>query len=108
MNAEDLALAYYDAIDAGDYDRLAELLTPEFTHYRPDRTLDGRGEFVRFMREERPMTDTDHDVGGVYTKGEGVAVQGCLRDDLGEELFAFVDVFAVEDGALAALETYTK
>lgn len=107
MNVEDLAREYYDAIDAGDYDRLAAILDPEFTHYRPDRTLDGRGEFVRFMRDERPMTDTDHDIAGVYSKGDEVAVQGCLRDDVGEELFGFVDVFTVEDGALVVLETYT-
>ncbi|MFB6235829.1 MAG: nuclear transport factor 2 family protein [Halopenitus sp.] len=108
MNAEDLARAYYDAIDAGDYDRLAAILDPEFTHYRPDRTLDGRGEFVRFMRDERPMTDTDHEVDGVYSKGDEVAVQGRLLDSAGAELFRFVDLFTVEEGTLASLDTYSE
>lgn len=108
MDAEALAREYYTAIDAGDYDRLEALLQPEFTHYRPDRTLAGRGEFVRFMREERPMTDSDHVVDGVYSKGDDVAVQGRLRDVKGEVLFAFVDVFETEADRLTTLETYTK
>ncbi len=108
-DAEAAARAYYDAVDAGDYDRLAALLCPEFVHYRPDRTLEGRDAFVRFMRDERPMTDTTHAVDAVYPEGIGVAVQGRLRGPDGEDLFAFVDVFAFdEDGAVAALETYTE
>ncbi|WP_058367684.1 nuclear transport factor 2 family protein [Haloparvum sedimenti] len=107
-DAEAKARAYYDAIDSGDYDRLAALLRPEFVHYRPDRTLEGRDAFVRFMRDERPMTDTTHAVDGVYPEGIGVAVRGRLRGPDGEDLFAFVDVFGFEDGAVAALETYTE
>ena len=99
--------AYYDAIDDGDYDRLAALLRPTFTHYRPDRTIEGRERFVRFMREDRPMTDTDHVVDAVYPNGVGVAARGRLLDADGEELFGYVDVFAFEDGAIAGLETYT-
>ncbi len=102
-----LARAYYDAIDAGDYDRLADLLDPDFVQRRPDRTFEGRERFVTFMRDDRPMTDTTHVVDGVYTGGPGVAVRGRLLDADGEELFAFVDVFDVDDGRLSGLETYT-
>ena len=102
-----LARAYYDAIDEGDYDRLSDLLDPEFVQRRPDQTFEGRDRFVTFMRDERPMTDTTHVVDGVYPSGPGVAVRGRLLDADGEELFAFVDVFDVDDGRLSALETYT-
>ncbi|WP_128905427.1 nuclear transport factor 2 family protein [Halorubrum amylolyticum] len=98
--------AYYDALDAGEYDRLAALLDPEFVQRRPDRTFEGRDRFVAFMRDGRPMTDTAHAVDAVYPEGPGVAVRGRLLDADGDELFAFVDVFSVEDGRLAALETY--
>lgn len=108
VDAEGTVRAYYDAIDAGEYDRLTGLLTPGFTHYRPDRTLDGRERFVRFMLEQRPLTDTDHVVEAVYPRGVGVAVQGRLLDADGDDLFAYVDVFSFEDGAIARLETYTK
>lgn len=110
-----LARAYYDALDAGEYDRLADLLAPEFVQRRPDRTFEGRDRFVAFMRDERPMTDTTHAVDGVYpngpdgpadSDGSGVAVRGRLLDADGDELFAFVDVFSIEDGRLAELETY--
>jgi len=57
-----LARAYYDALDAGEYDRLASLLAPEFVQRRPDRTFEGRDRFVAFMRDERPNTDTTHAV----------------------------------------------
>ncbi|WP_050032439.1 nuclear transport factor 2 family protein [Halorubrum halophilum] len=101
-----LVRAYYDALDAGEYDRLAALLDPEFVQRRPDRTFEGRDRFVAFMRDERPMTDTSHAVDAVYPEGPGVAVRGRLLDADGDELFAFVDVFSVEGGRLAALETY--
>lgn len=103
-----LARAYYDAIDDGDYDRLADLLDPRFVQQRPDQTFRGRDRFVAFMRDERPMTETTHAVDGVYPHGPGVAVNGRLLDADGEELFAFVDVFDVDDGRLSALETYVS
>ncbi|ELZ46216.1 hypothetical protein C464_11463 [Halorubrum coriense DSM 10284] len=101
-----LARAYYDAIDAGEYDRLASLLHPAFVQRRSDRTFEGRDRFVAFMRDERPNTDTTHAVDRVYPSGPGVAVRGRLLDADGAELFAFVDVFDVENGRLTALETY--
>ena len=101
-----IARAYYEAIDAGEYDRLASLLTPDFVQRRADRTFEGRERFVAFMRDERPNTDTTHAVDGVYSSGPGVAVRGRLLDAEGGELFAFVDVFDVEAGRLSALETY--
>lgn len=67
--AERLVRAYYEAIDADEYDRLAALLDSRFVHYRPDRTIDGRDRFVTFMREERPDKNTTHVVERVYTDG---------------------------------------
>ena len=102
----DLARAYYDALDAGEYERLASLLAPDFVQRRPDRTFEGRERFVAFMRDERPNTDTTHAVDRVYAAGPGVAVRGRLLDADGEELFAFVDVFDSDGETLTALETY--
>lgn len=118
----ELARAYYRAIDAGDYDALGSLLAPDFRHERPDRTLAGREAFVRFMCEERPETDTTHELEAVYAAratGAGgvpdretdddrsrVAVEGRLRRADGSVRFRFVDVFAVGEAGLAALRTY--
>lgn len=101
-----LARRYYVAIDAGAYDDLRALLSSSFVHRRPDRTLEGRAAFVRFMREERPRTDTAHAIDRVTENGDGVAVVGRLRAD-GEDLFGFVDVFETRDGELASLRTFT-
>ncbi|TKX55765.1 nuclear transport factor 2 family protein [Halorubrum sp. SP3] len=101
-----LARAYYDALDAGEYDRLRSLLDPDFVQRRPDRTFEGRDRFVAFMRDERPNTDTTHVVDRVYPSGPGVAVRGRLLDADGEELFAFVDAFDSDGETLTALETY--
>jgi ketosteroid isomerase-like protein len=103
---EAIARAYYGAIDEGWYDDLRELLGADFLHDRPDRDIEGPDEFVRFMREERPLTETAHELDGCYRNRGSVAIQGRLRHD-GETLFAFVDVHAIEDGRIAHLRTYT-
>lgn len=118
------ARAYYRALDSKDYDLLAALLAPGFVHERPDRTLEGRERFVRFMREERPSTDTSHPVDGVYRLAGGggedggrpssdgaaeaeVAVRGRLLAADGRKLTGFVDVFTFADGQMGRLRTYT-
>jgi len=112
------ARTYYRAIDDDEYDRLGEILSPGFVHDRPDRTLSGPDRFVRFMREERPMTDTTHAVDALYHGGgeadgtgrgeDGeVAVRGRLLGN-GSVLFGFVDVFGFEDAAIERLRTYTR
>lgn len=120
MDRRDAVRGYYDAIDAGDYDRLGALLAPGFVQHRPDRTLDGRERFVRFMREERPRTDTEHvltavGVGGDDEAADGmraadaspVFVEGRLRVADGTDLFGFVDVHRVGDEGIESLRTYT-
>jgi len=107
---ESLARTYYESIDAGDYDRLGDLLAPDFAHVRGDRTIEGRDAFVRFMREERPDAETSHEVDVVYatTSSDSVAVRGRLFRADGSVWFGFVDVFAVEEGRLARLTTYVN
>jgi ketosteroid isomerase-like protein len=108
MDRRDAVLEYYDAIDAGEYDRLAALLDPEFVQRRPDRTLDGRERFVRFMREERPRTDTEHVLTEVCVSTDGtVFAEGRLLTTDGDDLFGFVDVHRVSDEGIESLTTYT-
>jgi len=113
-----LARAYYRALDGHDYDLLEAVLAADFVQERPDRTLSGRERFVRFMREERPQTDTSHPIDRVYVPAEGddgarsdgereVVVRGRLLAANGSEIAAFVDVFAVADGRIQSLTTYT-
>jgi ketosteroid isomerase-like protein len=103
------ARTYYQTIDDGEYGTLGEILAPGFIQERPDRTLSGPEEFVRFMREERPMTDTTHVVDEIYEDdgNKEVAARGRLRRE-NEDLFGFVDVFAFEDAKIARLWTYTR
>jgi ketosteroid isomerase-like protein len=109
MDRRDAVRDYYDAIDAGEYDRLRDLLAPGFVQHRPDRTLDGRDRFVRFMREGRPRTDTEHVVEavGVDAEASTVFVEGRLRTADGDDLFGFVDVHRVGDAGIESLRTYT-
>ncbi|MDL5362331.1 nuclear transport factor 2 family protein [Halalkalicoccus sp. NIPERK01] len=104
----DAVREYYRTIDSHAYDDLAELLAPDFIHYRPDRTIEGREAFVAFMREKRPMKDTTHEITAVYEADGGVAVRGRLLDGDGEGLFDFIDCFEFEDGDVAAVHTYTR
>jgi ketosteroid isomerase-like protein len=104
---ESLVRAFYEAIDDHAYDDLCGLLAPEFVHDRPDRAFEGREAFVAFMRDDRPQTDTTHEIERVFVDEENAAVQGRLLDSSGEELFRFADVHAVEDGRIVHLRTYT-
>lgn len=103
------ARAYYRALDEDDYDLLTELLAPEFVHERPDMTLEGRDEFVQFVREERPMTDTSHPIDGVYQQvdGDEVIVRGRLLDTEGDPITAFTDVFAFGAEKIERIRTFT-
>lgn len=106
----DIVRSFYRAIDEKRYDDLTDLLAPEFMHQRPDRALGGREAFVEFMREKRPLTDTAHEIDGVYENdgedGGEVAVRGRLLDG-DERLFGFVDVHSIEDGVVTRVRTYT-
>jgi ketosteroid isomerase-like protein len=108
MDATALARAYYRAIDAGADDDLAEVLSADFVHERPDRTIEGREAFVQFMREQRPDPNTDHEVEAIYDGATGVAVQGRVRRADGTPWFEFVDVFSTAAGTLTRLRTYTR
>lgn len=107
---ESTARGYYQALDDHDYDRLADLLAPEFVQHRPDRTFEGRERFVEFMREQRPMTDTSHAIDCIYrTDGTGdLAVRGRLLDSDEEQVVGFVDVFSVAADGVTKIETYTQ
>ena len=107
MDGPSLARAYYRHIDEGAYDELAGVLAEGFEHVRPDRTIDGSDEFVRFMRDGRPMTDTSHLVEALYVGDGRVAVEGRLVRDDGGELFRFVDTFRIDDDRIAKIRTYT-
>jgi len=106
--AVERARAYYRAIDEDDYDLLTALLAEGFVHDRPDQTIEGRERFVRFMREERPQTDTTHPVDRVYRDEDEVAVRGRLLGVDGERIVGFVDVFTFADGRVARIDTYTR
>ncbi len=99
---------YYRAIDADDYASLSGVLAGGFVHRRPDTTIEGREEFVAFMRSGRPERDTEHVVEAVYTTEEGtrVAAEGRLLHADGSEWFRFVDVFEAGE-RLRSLRTYT-
>jgi ketosteroid isomerase-like protein len=109
---EALVRGYYRAIDEGDYDALASLLSPKFRQVRGDLTIDGREAFVQFMREERPETTTRHEVDAVYhehaRREPAVAVRGRLYRPDGSVGFGFVDVFEYTDDRLDQLVTYTN
>ena len=108
----DRARAYYRALDEGDYDLLESLLAEAFVHERPDRTFEGRARFVRFMREERPQTETTHRIETVFEAAERsggpVAVRGQLLAADGDPIVAFADIFEFSAERIARIETYTK
>ncbi|MDZ7746752.1 MAG: nuclear transport factor 2 family protein [Halobacteriales archaeon] len=107
MDRHDTAERYYHSIDADEYEALRALLADDFVHDRGDMRLDGRDAFVAFMRDERPDTETSHELAAIYESDAGIAAEGTLRRASGEVMFSFVDTFRFEDGVIRALTTYT-
>ena len=108
-NPVDTVREYYRCLDEDDYERLESILSPDFTQYRPDRTIRGRDAFVQFMREGRPIRDTEHAIEECFGGRGGPAVRGRLLDPDGDLLFEFVDVFGFEDGGrIERLDTYSN
>ncbi|WP_227132458.1 nuclear transport factor 2 family protein [Halorubellus salinus] len=68
MDAEATVRSYYACLDDARYDDLRDVLAPGFTQRRPDRTFDGRDAFCSFMTENRPHSDTTHDLDGVFVE----------------------------------------
>jgi ketosteroid isomerase-like protein len=110
MDPADVVRSYYATVDEHDYDALYELLGPDFVHDRPDRTIKGRDRFVAFMRDERPNTETTHELAEVYANGVRTefVVRGELLDADGEPLFAFADVHAVDGGLIESVLTFVR
>jgi len=104
---EATARRYYEALDSHEYEALRSLLAAEFAHHRPDRTIDGRDRFVRFMRKERPQTETSHPIDIVYTDGDAVAVEGRLLDADGDAILASAVEFSFEGENVVEIRTYT-
>ncbi|MDS0299911.1 nuclear transport factor 2 family protein [Halogeometricum sp. S1BR25-6] len=121
-DGEAVVRGYYEAVDAGEYDKLAALLVPEFVHDRPDRTLSDRETFVSFMREDRPEKDTRHDVTAVYravggdgdrdedgdVPAEGWVARGRLVGADGRVRFEFADAFSLSADGVTRIETFVR
>lgn len=101
------ARSYYRSLDGHDYETLRSVLSPEFVHRRPDMTIDGRAEFVQFMREERPQTDTSHPIDAIYESGDALAVEGRLLSPEGNRITRFVDVLSFDGKRIESITTYT-
>ncbi|GAB3666472.1 nuclear transport factor 2 family protein [Halopiger thermotolerans] len=112
-DASALVRRYYDALDEHDYEALEAVLAPDFVQRRPDRTFDDRASFVQFMREGRPNPNTTHEVvdvvageGTVAARGRVIEIEETGDDD--RVLFEFADFFAIADGRIERLETYSR
>lgn len=108
MGSRDAVRAYYDALDDHTYETFESLLAEDFYQERPDRTLDGRERFVSFMRDERPLTETTHELKDLYENdGDEIVARGILRNADGEPLFEFVDRHVFDGDRIAHVETFT-
>ncbi|MFC5368476.1 nuclear transport factor 2 family protein [Salinirubrum litoreum] len=113
----DLVADYYRALDTHDYDALQNVLDPGFVQHRPDRRFDSREAFVRFVRDDRPQSDTTHRVHTRYVpdaEADGtpdateVLARGEVLSAEGDLLVRFVDRFRIVAGSIVELETFTR
>lgn len=131
MAPADLVADYYSALDSHDYDALRNCLDAAFVQHRPDRRFDSREAFVRFMRDERPQSDTTHRIHDCYVPHDAtgddaevsedgaetseddaevseVLARGDLLSAEGDLLVRFVDRFRIAERSIVELETFTR
>lgn len=103
--------SYYDRVDAGDYEGLLALFADDVTYDRPGQhTIEGIDALERFYRQERPLSDGDHDLQAVVVEGDTAAVRGRFTgQQAGDRVaFGFADFHTVDDaGLIAHRVTYT-
>ena len=111
----DVIQAYYRNLDAKEFETLESLLADEFTQHRPDRTFKNPDQFLEFMRDERPHTDTTHNISNYFSPiiphsaDNTIAVRGTLCSENGERMLEFIDVVSFNsDMKIDRIETYTN
>ncbi len=109
MDGVALVREYYRSIDEDEYATLTDILTGEFVHRRPDTTIEGREEFVAFMRSGRPERETQHALDAIYEEdaSDRIAAEGRLIRSDGSEWFGFVDTFEIGERGVRSIRTYT-
>jgi len=107
MDSPAIVTEYYRCLDEHEYETLKSVLAADFMQYRPDRTFEDRAAFISFMRDDRPLTNTQHEIKTIKQSSETIAAYGRLLDSDGEEVLSFIDVFEIsEEGTIAKLRTH--
>jgi ketosteroid isomerase-like protein len=105
------ARAYYDRIDAEEYDAVFSLFADDVSYSRPGQSdLDGMAELREFYLEDRPLEDGTHELHEVVAEGDTVAVRGRFTGKQGDEevSFGFADFHRFDDdGDITERWTYT-
>ena len=108
MEPVDVVTDYYRHLDAEEYTALKALLSPTFTQHRADRTFETPEAFLAFMSRDRPVTGTTHEIDETLESADSIAAYGRLHGPDGAELFAFIDVFSIDEtGQISSLVTHS-
>ena len=108
-----IAERYYTALDNDEYSVLRELLSTDFTQFRPDRTFEEKSAFIDFMQHNRPHNETTHAISGWYGSKQAdprsICAEGELKLADESTLFQFIDVLLLDaDGKIQTISTYTR
>ena len=103
--------SYYDAVDDSRIDDLLALFAEGVSYQRPgQQPIEGLDALEAFYRDERPLSEGEHEVDDVLAAETSVAVRGTFTGvqdgDRVEIGFADVHVFD-DDGRIAERYTYT-
>lgn len=102
--------SYYDRIDADDYEGVFELFAADVVYHRPGQdAIRGIEALRRFYREERPLSDGEHEIIAVLVDGDTVAARGRYvgQQDGSSVDIGFADFHRFEDGTIVERHTYT-
>lgn len=103
--------AYYDAIDAEEYESVFACFDEDIVYERPGQAdIEGIEALRAFYLDGRPLTDGSHEIRSLTSEGDTVAVRGRFEGAQNgtEVAFGFADFFEfTDDGTVDRRYTYT-
>lgn len=113
MSPRERVESFFEILDEDATDHMSDLLAREFVYEFADTTIEGPENMEAYLRTDRSIRETTHELQQVVVDGDVCAVEGTVEGRTAEREPVsnnFVDVFEfdVASGAIERVAVYTR